>query len=374
MSSVLIISPEDWDDHWVSKHHYAVSLAARGLRVFFLNPPDDALSGTEIKAAKGYPGIRLVSGPRLVPGLRFWPAVIRRWVEERWLARLEELAGEPIDLIWLFENSRFFDMRFAGQRFKVYHQVDLNQDFNTELAAKTADICFGTTDFIVEKLRPLNDRVYKVHHGLAGRAGRVSLDDVQLNRFSPDTPHAVYVGNLEIPYLDEQLLSKLPASFGNVQFHFVGGYDRQSRLWRSTSGLSNITWWGKVESPLIPAILDRADVLLITYRAAEYPEQVASPHKVLEYLASGKTTVATFTAEYEDKERLLEMADSPEEFLLKFGEVVDHLDYFNSRESCSRRIEFAQAHSYDAQLDRIVEHIEFDYPGRGLFPAGDKTD
>ena len=51
MKDILIISPESWDEHSVSKHHYAMTLAARGSSVFFLNPPDDALNGIHIQAS-----------------------------------------------------------------------------------------------------------------------------------------------------------------------------------------------------------------------------------------------------------------------------------------------------------------------------------
>ena len=69
-------------------------------------------------------------------------------------------------MVWLFENSRFFDLAFAGERLKIYHQVDLNQNFNPKTAAATADICFCSSDRIKERILPFNALVHKIHHGL----------------------------------------------------------------------------------------------------------------------------------------------------------------------------------------------------------------
>ena len=57
-------------------------------------------------------------------------------------------------------------MKFAGDRLKIYHQVDLNQNFHVREAAHRADICFCTTDFIKRDIIPYNDKVYKIHHGV----------------------------------------------------------------------------------------------------------------------------------------------------------------------------------------------------------------
>ncbi len=356
MSSILIISPEDWDAHTVSKHHYAMTLAVRGEEVFFLNPPIDSLAGITIRQLEGQPNLHVVSAPRVAPGLRFYPALLRRFLERRWLARLEKAACTKFTTIWLFENSRFFDMRFAGNRLKIYHQVDLNQDFRPAEAALRSDISFCTTDLIKERLLPFNPRVYKIHHGVAMVANPSSLTDVQLDRFERKVPHAVYIGNLDMLYLDMDLLANIARQFCDVQFHFVGGYKKDGPLRRLVAGLPNVVWWGKVESALIPAILDRADILLVTYQAARYKDQ-ASPHKFMEYLASGKIIVATYTDEYKDKRHLLEMVDDSEDFNATFKKVINNLDEYNSPEKQAQRVEFAHAHSYDRQVNRIIQLI-----------------
>lgn len=362
MTSILLISPESWDDHAVSKHHYATTLAAQGYKVFFLEPPKRDIRKVQVRAIRPYPGVVVVSAPLAARGLRFMPRAIRQRFESRWLARLESILGCEIDAIWLFENSRFYDMRFAGERLKIYHQVDLNQDFHPETAAATADICFCTTDFIRDRLLPHNPRVFKIQHGLAQPASPVEPPSSMAAHFTYARPHAVYIGNLDMLYLDADLLADTARRFPAVRFHFVGGYSDGGALRRVAGALPNVVWWGKVESKVIPAILERADVLLVIYKADIYREQLASPHKFMEYFASGKTIVATYTDEYKDKRHLLEMVDASEDYIATFGRVIGDLAEYNSPSRQAERKAFAQAHTYEKQLERIWDLVAAHVP------------
>ncbi|MHC3994930.1 glycosyltransferase [Thiomicrolovo sp. ZZH C-3] len=355
MSTILIISPEPWKGHFVSKHHYAVNLAARGYGVYFLNPPDGSLSGVRIEKTN-YANLWEVSGPMVAKGLRFYPVAVRRWLEARWLKELEKKVGREFSAIWLFENSRFYDMRFGGDRLKIYHQVDLNQDFHVVAASVSADICFANTDVILHKILPYNGRVYKIHHGVSMPSEPIPLTEEQEKHFSENGINAVYVGNLDIPYLDLELLCELVQTFPAIRFHFVGKYSDDGSLYRQCKDYENISWWGAVKSEMIPSILLHCDIQLLTYSVKSDWEkkQMASPHKLMEYLSSGKVVVATYTDEYKDKPGLLEMVDGPDAFIEKFRDVVSNIDDYNSITKQSVRRAFAQNNTYPKQLDRII--------------------
>lgn len=357
MKSILLISPEQWTAHAVSKHHYASALANLGHRVFFLDPPDPSLSKWVLSPHPSLPNLTLVRGPKLAPYMRFHPVPLRRWLEARWLRHLEKESRCSIDTIWLFENSRFFDLSFAGSRLKIYHQVDLNQNFHPETAAATADVCFCTTDFIREQLIPHTRRVYKIHHGAPVLAARQPLSAAQAKNFQADTPNAVYVGNLDIPYLDARLLAEAVRVNPSVRFHFVGGFSENSSLLQLTRDLSNLVWWNQVPSALIPSILEKADVVLCTYRAEQHRAQLASPHKFMEYLASGKVIVSTYTDEYKDKRHLLEMVDHVTDYLPTLARVLGDLAHYNSPARIAERKTFAQEHTYEKQVSRIFDLI-----------------
>lgn len=352
MSAVLLVSPEPWSAHPVSKHHYARVLAGTGRTVLFLEPPSPGAREISLEDVPGIPGLRIVRGPRVAAGLRLMPAVLRRWLEARWLARLEKLAGTPVGAVWLFENSRFYDMRFAGDRLKVYHQVDLNQAFHPLQAARTADVCLCTTEAIRERLLSVRPDVHKIHHATA-MVESPRIDPVLVNALEQPGMHAVCVGNMDSRYLDHEALQRLARNHPGVTFHFVGACSPSSPIHESTRGLANVAWWGKRDHGQIPPILAAADILLVAYDARRFRDQLASPHKFMEYLLSGKVIVASYTDEYKDKAGLVEMAGPDEDIDGVFERVIGDLGHYNAPGLVARRQAFALEHSYERQLDRI---------------------
>jgi len=351
---VLIISPEPWNGHFVSKHHYAVTLAETSSQVYFLSPPDSSILKPEIKPTK-YRNLWEIKAPKVAKGLRFYPSFVKRSIEKQWLNKLERNIGSKFTTIWLFENSRFYDLKFAQDKLKIYHQVDLNQNFHEITAASTADLVLCTTDYIKEVLEPHCKHIYKQHHAVA------CYNETKLSNKYTDLAdnkiNAAYIGNLKMSYLDVDLLTNVVKAFSHVTFHFVGTCNKNEPLYLACTGLDNVKWWGRVDSSEIPSILNSADVLLLTYQAAHFHDQ-ASPHKVMEYLASGKVTVATYTDEYKDKRELLEMVDKNSDYITKFDEVVNNLVQYNSKENKSLRKSFANAHTYSKQLDKVISYLK----------------
>jgi len=354
-AKILIISPESWNGHFVSKHHYAVTLVSQGHKVYFLSPPDNSLTEIQINPTK-YQNLWEISSPQVAIALRFYPKILRNFIERRWLEKLEEKIGQQFTAVWLFENSRFYDMDFAKDRLKIYHQVDLNQKFHVKEAVSSANICFCTSDYILDEIKPYNRRAYKVHHGVNLFAKATSLIEEQKNHFKHQKINVTYVGNLDMQYLDVALLSILVKSFPDVQFHFVGGYQTDTPLYKLCHNANNIFWWGKVESELIPTILSSSDAVLVCYQEKYYVDQ-SSPHKIMEYLASGKVIISTYTDEYKDKQNLLEMANSSNDYLKLFKKVVENLDFYNSEEKQQERISFAKNNSYEKQLEKITKYL-----------------
>ena len=351
--AILLISPERWDAHTVSKHHYARTLASQGHRVFFLDPPEHARRLT-LEPIAEHPGIVRVRASRVAPGLRRMPVSLRRWLEHSWLRRLERVAGCNIQVVWLFENSRFFDLRFAGSRLKIYHQVDLNQNFFPHIAAQTADICFCTSELIRQRLLPYEDRTYCLQHGAALFNNPIELSGAEQQRFKHWLVHAMYVGNLEMAYIDWHLLALIVRKHPQVLFHFVGGYSQKGCLYRHLKNQANVFWWGKVNSALIPSLLERADVLMVCYQENHHQDQ-SNPHKLMEYLASGRTVVATYTDEYRQHRDLLAMSEpgSNAGYPELFAQALSQLSTLNSPERMQARQAFAADHTYLRQLERI---------------------
>ena len=357
MSTILIISPEPWDGHFVSKHHYARELARRGHKVLFHGPPDAPGPMRLVPVTEAPGDLRVLHAPRVAPGLRFLPGPLRRAWEARWLGQVEALAGARVDVVWNFENSRFFDLGFAGTRLKIYQQVDLNQDFYPDRAAASADLVVALSAPIAARLKSAAPDVIRLTHGHAVHSCTDDLPDGIATSFSAAPHNAVLVGNLDITYLDVTLLAQLVTEHPDVRFHFIGGYSPGSKLYAATASAPNVVFWGRQPAHILPDFLVRADLLLLAYLADQHLDQLANPHKMMEYLASGRCILATRTLDYEDRPDLVEMARDRADYSQRFAAIMAEPAIWNSPARVAARRAFAAENTYPRQIDRIAQAL-----------------
>lgn len=345
--NILLISPESWDHIFVSKHHYATHLAARGNRVFFLNPPgaEYRVDRTQIE------GLHTVYYKGFPKGLRFYPAFFRRLFIRREYNVLEKLCGVKFDIVWSFDNSVFFDFSALPEHvLKISHIVDLNQNFQFARAASTADICFGVIDLITSKLKEYNPDSFLVRHGVArimNETARVSLPG--RNRLK-----SLYAGNLNMPHINWQLFTRVVNENEDTDFIFIGS-NRDMISKAVLEGLmskNNVYFLPPVSAEVLVNYLASADILIAAY-TSEYYRQYASPHKLMEYLASGRPTVASYTEGYDIPGELMYMGKTDPEWIGKFSYVKQNIDRCSSAELIQIRKDFAREYTYSNQIARI---------------------
>lgn len=353
--SILLISPEPWTHVFVSKHHYAVYLAKRKNKVFFLNPPTSeyAVDKTE------YPDLYSVYYPGFIPGLRFLPDFLQRMITRRVINRLEKLCNTTFEIVWSFDNSVFYDFRaFRSGTISISHIVDLNQDFQTASAAMTAQYCFCTTDYIQQKLQQYNRNVLKINHGFN------EVETIkQLKIPGKQKIKAMYSGNLGMPYIDWQVLDSIVTLCPFVDFVFIGPSantpapdSTQEKAKRKVLGEPNVFCVGKISSNDLPSYFYNADILLVAYQEKYHKDQ-ANPHKIMEYLGSGKTVVASFTYEYKNVSELVIMASTNDELPALFSRVVNNISDYNNESAQQKRRTFARSNSYMRHIEAIERYI-----------------
>lgn len=339
--NVLLISPECFEHVWVSKHHYAAKLAARGNSVFFLNPPSTGYSSKDTD----YPNLKVVDYPGFPRGFRFFPKKLRLRILLRVWNQIQEYCCSEFDLVWSFDNSVFFDLdALPNSVSKIVHIVDLNQDFQFARAAKTADICFGVIPEIVEKLKVWNKKSYLISHGVNLSS---QVETGLLLKGSGETK-ALYLGNLEMPHIDWELAQKLSEQYPKIDFHFVGPGRAHLRQ------KSNVHYWGPVRSDQVLSLLKQADLLLLLY-SSNYDDEYASPHKLLEYLASGTPIASTplrSLRPFFNAGMVEELTD-----VSSFEKVAEKLSILNGKVASDLRIKFAEKSSYENQLNHIEKLI-----------------
>lgn len=347
--NILLISPEPWGTNKVSKHHYAFELAKRGNNVFFLNP-----NSGSFQVSKEVENLYIVNYKELLRGVSYFPKPFQALYFKLLIQKLEKRLGTFFNLIWNFDSSRFYELSKVKGRRKVCHIVDMNQNYHRDQLAKSSDVCFCTSDFIFEELKKSSERVFKVNHGYQNDSYARIDSDYDLT--GENNLKCLYLGNIGIKYLDWTLIRMVVEHNPNVDFYFIGPDHIKSQEPHDKSVLKhkpNVYFKPPIISNQIPVVLKNADILLVAYDTDNYLEQVSNPHKVMEYMGSGKTIVSSYIDEFKDTSGLLEMGKSKEEVLGIFNNVVSRLEQYNSEDRVRKRVDFALDNTYSKQIDRI---------------------
>lgn len=355
--NILLISPEPWDHIFVSKHHYAIYLGKAGNLVYFLNPPTKSFRVKE----SGYKNVYIVDYKGFPKGLRFYPRRLQKLFIKQVYSKIHKLSSAIFDVVWSFDNSVFYDFSALPKRvLKISHIVDLNQNFQYKKAAATANICFCTTELIRERLAVYNQKVYTINHGLNYRLPHRPIQLPGRNAIK-----ALYVGNLAMPYIDWEIINSCVRAKRQVDFIFIGPgkndfFDTSAKHKQATLDTENEYFIDKVKADEIINYLSAADILIVAYIEKHHGDQ-ASPHKMMEYLSSGKPIVATYTSEYTGMDDLVIMSKSNKDWPSLFSKVAQNLSYYNSSELASKRIAYALDNTYEKQIERIErllsEHV-----------------
>jgi len=355
--NILIISPENWGKNFVSKHHYAFELSQRSNNIYFLNRPSKNNKITPIND-----NLNVIDYKPRFRGLRRLPQFISAIFTKLEIKSIEKRCDIKFDIIWNFDSSRFFNLSLIKDKFKIAHLVDLTEYFERPLLCKSSDICLCTSEYIKKEMEPYNQATYNIGHGVITETKPLQNKDLkEINKFKSNFKCIVgYVGNLTSSYIDWSLLYDLVKRFTDVGFIFIGSTKssnislglRNTKL-EEAMKLKNVFFTGEKDSLEIIPWLKNMDVLLLIYKADSFKEQLANPHKVLEYLKSGKVIIATWTEEYINNQEILEMCETHTELINKFEDVIANLTFYNAVEKQKIRIQFAERSTYKNKINQI---------------------
>ncbi|MGB1033064.1 MAG: hypothetical protein ACPGWM_10625, partial [Flavobacteriales bacterium] len=306
--------------------------------------------GSEREARKsGHEKIQIIDYKPFT-GLSKLPEILAKRIIKREWKRVFYMVGLEPDLIWSFDNSVLFDFSSISV-FSIAHIVDLNQDFQFQSHAETADICFGSTPFVLEKLKKCNSNSHFQHHGCVPRTTEIQT--------SP-TPIGMYIGNISISYLDRAFVKRLILRFPDIAFVFIGAkntsnlsnsLDRESELFMNwLEDQPNVELTGSIEQADLDEQLKRADFYFLAYGTDHY-EQVANPHKVMELLSTGKQ-VFSFPLECYKELNFPSTFENEEAYLKGIAKAKEHETPFENPYK-KAQIDYALQHTYEEQIKRI---------------------
>ncbi|GAA5036489.1 hypothetical protein GCM10011506_30370 [Marivirga lumbricoides] len=345
--NILIISPEPWDHIFVSKHHYATHLARLGNKIYYLNPASDGLKCH----VTTFVNVFSVQYNGFIKGVRLLPNVLQKKIIRRKFNEIEELCQTTFDIVWSFDNSVFFNFSALPENvYSISHIVDWNQDFEFKKASETADLCLASSRFILEKQRKYNLNSFNIGHGF----NCIGKESKQIELIGHNKINCGYAGNLDIKYLDWELVGKLVSGFPTVDFHFAGQWDSRANF-SYLDEMQNFHYYGSLYADDLPSFYNNMDMLIVVYQYEKYPEQLANPHKIMEYLSSGKIILATWSDQYSEitKDDLIIMNKTKMGFLESFKEVKNHLKKWNNLQRTISRKKIAAQNSYKNQIIKI---------------------
>jgi hypothetical protein len=99
--------------------------------------------------------------------------------------------------------------------------------------------------------------------------------------------------------------------------------------------------------------LYQMDLFLNFYLEDENPAARVNPHKMLEFLSTGKTVLSYYMDEYRDNEDLLIMTRNKTEIPMLFDKIINNINAFNDPKNMSRRRDFALQNTYGNKITHI---------------------
>jgi glycosyltransferase involved in cell wall biosynthesis len=375
--SLVCLSTVDWDFLWGRHQELMSRFAGNGIRVLYVEP-----LGIRSARFQDFPRIikrlqnRLRPGSRglrsPIPNLYIHSPLALPFQSPGWVQRFNDwlLSRSILPLLQRLELSRpilwtFYATQTAldligavDHRLLIYDCIDdiANnpkgiapgyQELERQLVIQ-ADIVFATSAALAHERESLNPHVYHIPPGVHperfARAHPIPGDIVTIPR-----PRLGFYGGLD-ERVDQDLIAYIAQARPGWHVVFIGNVRTEADALRPHK---NVHFLGQKKPDELAPYLHALDVLLIPYVVNQYTKYIY-PNKVFECLAVGKPTVATPLPELLGFDGLIQLAESPDAFLIAIEAALAEDDL----ELVMRRRGVARANTWEVRYHQIINCIE----------------
>jgi hypothetical protein len=367
---ILILSPQPWNDLYISKHHYALELSEQH-EVFFCSPAVVGKKSIYVKSIPTHPNLNIVElkfpiSTFIKFKLRGLYKKIYAWYFKKTVLKVIR----DIHLIIDFGCYQQFDsISWMPAEKKVYFPVDDHHFLQP--TSRGADFVFSVSSIICNKFQAGGVNCHFINHGLS-KYFPIDLNPSSQCKFEVNDNHEYvkkirvgYSGNLLIPFLDRPVFNKIIENNTEIDFHIYGNHKANPAIkedniwidWLKTK--PNVYLHGFVHPTELAKELAKMDFFLLCYKPDYKNYHGENSHKIFEYLSTGKVLLTSYLSLYEGS-NLIEMTpkDQNEKLIDRFTEVASNLKKLNNDHLMQQRKLMALDNTYAKQIERMFEKIQ----------------
>lgn len=379
---IVLLSTADWDNpFWTNKQHVAVSLAARGCRVLYIDSLGlrrPSISTRDLRRIlrrlkKGIHPPRLVQkniwvwSPILlpfngIPVVRYINHLLLRCGLALWMRWLQ-MAGA---WLWTYNPLTEQLLRLVAWPKVVYHCVD---DIKAQPGMPVAvleqaegalvqqsDVVFVTSPTLEASRKALNPHTYYLSNvaDYAHFSKALSSETTVPNDLNCISGYRIgFIGAISGYKVDFELLRAIAERRPEWSIVMIGEIG-EGDPWTDSSvlnGVSNIHLLGPRPYSELPAYLKGFDVAMLPNKLNDYTASMF-PMKFFEYLAAGRPVVSTLLPSLKAYEKEVHLARSVEDFINGISDAID-----GRCSSLEERLALARQYTYDARMERMLDIV-----------------
>ena len=368
----------------ISKHNYAIELERQGNSVYFMNPPNQRKDVKDyiITQIDGFKQLFLIDSylinNRGIDFLRLRLKItqIYDWLLLRIIKRITKKDKLFFDAIINFDTNLHGYFHLYPTQKKIFFIADQIQNTSQTRSAKRADVVVSVAEEILGQFRSINPNCLLVNHGINKHYEDFANENLQklnselLLDYNNKEINIGYIGNLLIPFLDEEGLKKIVLENPKVQFHFWGAYSTVNNnllanydvniyntIQYLKNNCTNTHFYGvKTTEEIIPE-LNKIDAFIYINSSLKDVNGGANSHKILEYLSTGKTIISTYLSFYANQ-NLFPLLQKGKEYTYveEFNNSIKKLNVLNQKDVQVNRIQFVLKNTYCNNLNKILNY------------------
>jgi hypothetical protein len=379
--TIVILSTEPWGKMLLSKMHFALELAGRGNKVFFVNPPRPLPGGQLATVGEEMEGGRLtLIHTKTVRGslfLRHKLFFLYRRLNRLYIRAIRKLVGGKINEVWSFNPNQYVDLTPFDADRSILLLYDFYRGDHIVRAARSADVLISVSKVILDHYKDTPPPKLFLQHGLGSHFANLSRRRLEAQDFGhsgsgPGKVKVGYTGNLLREGMNTEIAREIIGRHSDIEFHFLGPFSLKDNNVSSVvetpkelldfieflQGQANVFLHGVVGQQELSERLFEMDAFLFIYSSKKEMNGASNAHKLLEYISTGKVVISTHVSTYAGTDLMLMSGPADEQALPEmFSRAVGELSVHNSVDRQVSRIRYALDNTYARQIDRVQQFI-----------------